>query len=91
MERAERPQTWRCAYYAAARRRRGAGAAVRVVLNAKAGQTVAEFFVGLSALHADSFYSDQWIFNRRQTCNTQRAVARRRRVSADAVTPGTSR
>ena len=66
LERADSPPTWRGAFY------RGLLAAgvlallSGLVLNAKAGQTVAYFFVGLIAYTPISFYSDTWIFNRRQ-------------------------
>src|ERR1035441_7391057 len=72
LERADRPPTWRGAFY------RGLLAAgvlallSGLVLNAKAGQTVAYFFVRLIAYTPISFYSDQWIFNRRQRNKAKR-------------------
>jgi hypothetical protein len=72
LERADRPPTWRGAFY------RGLLAAgvlallSGLVLNASAGQTVAYFFVGLLAYTPISFYSDQWIFNRRQRNKAKR-------------------
>jgi hypothetical protein len=62
----DRPPTWRNAFYKAL-----AAAAVLallsgLVLKANAGQTVAYFAVGLIAYTPISFYSDRWIFNRRQ-------------------------
>ena len=64
--RADLPPTWRGAFF------RGLLAAAvlallsGLILNASAGQTVAYFFVGLIAYTPISFYSDQWIYNRRQ-------------------------
>jgi hypothetical protein len=72
LERADRPPTWRGAFY------RGLLAAgvlallSGLVLSASAGQTVAYFFVGLIAYTPISFYSDQWIFNRRQRNKAKR-------------------
>ncbi len=37
-----------------------------LILNASPGQTVAYFFIGLIAYTPISYYSDQWIYNRRQ-------------------------
>jgi hypothetical protein len=71
--RADQPPTWRGAFY------RGLLAAgvlallSGLILNAKAGQTVAYFFVGLIFYTPISFYSDQWIFNRRQRNKAKRA------------------
>jgi hypothetical protein len=70
--RADQPPTWRGAFY------RGLLAAgvlallSGLILNAKAGQTVAYFFVGLIFYTPISFYSDQWIFNRRQRNKAKR-------------------
>jgi hypothetical protein len=64
--RADQPPTWKGAFV------RGLLAAAvlallsGLILNAKAGQTVAYFFIGLIAYTPISFYSDTWIFNRRQ-------------------------
>jgi hypothetical protein len=72
LARADRPPTWRGAFY------RGLLAAgvlallSGLVLKATAGQTVAYFFVGLIAYTPISFYTDQWIFNRRQRKKTER-------------------
>jgi len=71
--RADRPPTWRGAFY------RGLLAAgvlallSGLILNAKAGQTVAYFCVGLLFYTPISYYSDQWIFNRRQRNKAKRA------------------
>jgi hypothetical protein len=70
--RADQPPTWRGAFV------RGLLAAAvlallsGLVLNAKAGQTVAYFVVGLIAYTPISFYSDQWIYNRRQRNKAKR-------------------
>ena len=72
LERADRPPTWRGAFY------RGLLAAgvlallSGLVLNASAGQTVAYFFVGLIFYTPISFYTDQWIFKRRQRNKAKR-------------------
>jgi hypothetical protein len=71
--RADRPPTWRGAFY------RGLLAAgvlallSGLILNATAGQTVAYFCVGLLFYTPISYYSDQWIFNRRQRNKAKRA------------------
>lgn len=71
--RADRPPTWRGAFY------RGLLAAgvlallSGLILNAAAGQTVAYFCIGLLFYTPISFYSDQWIFNRRQRNKAKRA------------------
>jgi hypothetical protein len=70
--RADMPPTWRGAFF------RGLLAAgvlallSGLILNASPGQTVAYFFVGLLAYTPISFYSDQWIFNRRQRNKAKR-------------------
>jgi hypothetical protein len=70
--RADMPPTWRGAFF------RGLLAAgvlallSGLILNASAGQTVAYFFVGLIAYTPISYYSDQWIFNRRQRNKAKR-------------------
>jgi hypothetical protein len=62
----DRPPTWRGAFY------RGLLAAgvlallSGLILKAGAGGTVAYFAVGLIAYTPISFYSDSWIYNRRQ-------------------------
>jgi hypothetical protein len=72
VERADRLPTWRGAFF------RGLLAAgvlallSGLVLNAKPGQTVAYFFVGLIAYTPISFYSDHCIFNRRQRNKAKR-------------------
>ena len=72
LARADRPPTWRGAFY------RGLLAAgvlallSGLVLNATAGQTVAYFVIGLIASTPISFYSDQWIFKRRQRNKVKR-------------------
>jgi hypothetical protein len=70
--RADMPPTWKGAFF------RGLLAAgvlallSGLILNASPGQTVAYFFVGLLAYTPISFYSDQWIFNRRQRSKAKR-------------------
>jgi hypothetical protein len=70
--RADMPPTWKGAFF------RGLLAAgvlallSGLILNASPGQTVAYFFVGLLAYTPISFYSDQWIFNRRQRNKAKR-------------------
>ena len=70
--RADLPPTWRGAFL------RGLLAAgvlallSGLILNASPGQTVAYFFIGLLAYTPISFYSDQWIFNRRQRNKAKR-------------------
>jgi hypothetical protein len=70
--RADQPPTWKGAFV------RGLLAAAvlallsGLILNAKAGQTVAYFFIGLIAYTPISFYSDTWIFNRRQRNKAKR-------------------
>ncbi|MHB8235832.1 MAG: hypothetical protein ACYDHT_14370 [Solirubrobacteraceae bacterium] len=70
--RADMPPTWKGAFF------RGLLAAgvlallSGLVLNASPGQTVAYFFIGLLAYTPISFYSDQWIFNRRQRNKAKR-------------------
>jgi hypothetical protein len=66
LARTDRPPTWRGAFY---RGLLAAGVLALIsglVLNASAGQTVAYFIVGLIAYTPISFYSDQWLFKRRQ-------------------------
>jgi hypothetical protein len=64
--RADAPPTWKGAFV------RGLLAAAvlallsGLILNAKPGQTVAYFFIGMIAYTPISFYSDTWIYNRRQ-------------------------
>jgi hypothetical protein len=64
--RADLPPNWRGAFF------RGLLAAgvlallSGLILNASPGQTVAYFFIGLIAYTPISYYSDQWIYNRRQ-------------------------
>jgi hypothetical protein len=43
-----------------------------LILNAKAGQTVAYFVIGLIAYTPISYYSDTWIYNRRQRNKAKR-------------------
>ena len=63
---ADQPPTWKGAFV------RGLLAAAvlallsGLILNAKPGQTVAYFFIGMIAYTPISFYSDTWIYNRRQ-------------------------
>jgi hypothetical protein len=70
--RADMPPTWKGAFF------RGLLAAgvlallSGLILNASPGQTVAYFFIGLLAYTPISFYSDQWIFNRRQRNKAKR-------------------
>ncbi len=72
LARADMPPTWKGAFF------RGLLAAgvlallSGLILNASPGQTVAYFFVGLLAYTPISFYSDQWIFNRRQRNKAKR-------------------
>jgi hypothetical protein len=72
VSRADMPPTWKGAFF------RGLLAAgvlallSGLILNASPGQTVAYFFVGLLAYTPISFYSDQWIFNRRQRSKAKR-------------------
>ena len=70
--RADMPPTWKGAFF------RGLLAAgvlallSGLILNASPPQTVAYFCIGLLAYTPISFYSDQWIFNRRQRNKAKR-------------------
>ena len=66
LDKANRPPTWR----GAALRALIAAAALvllsGLVLKASAGQSVAYFFVGLIAYTPISYYTDSWLYKRRQ-------------------------
>lgn len=65
-DRMNRPPTWRGAFLRALV---AAGALVLIsglILKASAGQSVAYFFVGLLAYTPISYYSDSWLYKRRQ-------------------------
>ncbi len=69
---ADQPPTWKGAFV------RGLLAAAvlallsGLILNAKPGQTVAYFLIGMIAYTPISFYSDTWIYNRRQRNKAKR-------------------
>jgi hypothetical protein len=66
LEKGNRPPTWRGA---ALRALIAAAALVLIsglILKASAGQSVAYFFVGLIAYTPISYYSDSWLYKRRQ-------------------------
>jgi hypothetical protein len=66
LDKANRPPTWRGAFLRALV---AAGALVLIsglILKASAGQSVAYFFVGLLAYTPISYYSDSWLYKRRQ-------------------------
>ncbi|HUA75808.1 MAG TPA: hypothetical protein VL988_13720 [Solirubrobacteraceae bacterium] len=70
LDKANRPPTWRGAFLRALV---AAGALVLIsglILKASAGQSVAYFFVGLLAYTPISYYSDSWLYKRRQRKGT---------------------
>lgn len=70
--RADQPPTWKGAFI------RGLLAAAvlallsGLILSAKPGQTVAYFLIGMIAYTPISYYSDTWIYNRRQRNKAKR-------------------
>ena len=66
LDRANRPPTWRGAALRALVAATALVLLSGLVLKASAGQSVAYFFVGLIAYTPISYYSDSWLYKRRQ-------------------------
>jgi hypothetical protein len=66
VDRANRPPTWRGAFLRALVAATALVLLSGLVLKASAGQSVAYFFVGLIAYTPISYYSDSWLYKRRQ-------------------------
>ena len=72
LDRRDRPPTWRGAFW------RGLAAAMVLVLlaglllHASPGQSVAYFVFALLAYTPMSYYTDQWVYRRRQRSKTKR-------------------
>jgi hypothetical protein len=66
LDRSNRPPTWRGAFLRALIAAAALVLLSGLVLKASAGQSVAYFFVGLIAYTPISYYSDSWLYKRRQ-------------------------
>jgi hypothetical protein len=66
LDRSNRPPTWRGAFVRALVAAAALVLLSGLVLKAGAGQSVAYFFVGLIAYTPISYYSDSWLYKRRQ-------------------------
>jgi hypothetical protein len=66
LDRTNRPPTWRGAFVRALVAATALVLLSGLVLKASAGQSVAYFFVGLIAYTPISYYSDSWLYKRRQ-------------------------
>lgn len=65
-DRLNRPPTWRGAFVRALVAAAALVLISGLILKASAGQSVAYFFVGLIAYTPISYYSDSWLYRRRQ-------------------------
>jgi hypothetical protein len=66
LDRTNRPPTWRGAFIRALVAATALVLLAGLILKASAGQAVAYFFVGLIAYTPISYYSDSWLYKRRQ-------------------------
>jgi hypothetical protein len=66
LDKANRPPTWRGAFVRALVAAAALVLISGLILKASAGQSVAYFFVGLLAYTPISYYSDSWLYKRRQ-------------------------
>lgn len=66
LDRTNRPPTWRGAFIRALVAATALVLLAGLLLKASAGQSVAYFFVGLIAYTPISYYSDDWLYKRRQ-------------------------
>jgi hypothetical protein len=66
LDRTNRPPTWRGAFVRALVAATALVLLSGLILKASAGQSVAYFFVGLIAYTPISYYSDSWLYKRRQ-------------------------
>jgi hypothetical protein len=66
LDKANRPPTWRGAFLRALIAAAALVLLSGLILKASAGQSVAYFFVGLIAYTPISYYSDSWLYKRRQ-------------------------
>ncbi|MFI4989344.1 MAG: hypothetical protein ACHQHO_00315 [Solirubrobacterales bacterium] len=66
LDRTNRPPTWRGAFLRALIAAAALVLLSGLILKASAGQSVAYFFVGLIAYTPISYYSDSWLYKRRQ-------------------------
>jgi hypothetical protein len=66
LDRGNRPPTWRGAFVRALVAATALVLLSGLILKASAGQSVAYFFVGLIAYTPISYYSDSWLYKRRQ-------------------------
>lgn len=66
LDRSNRPPTWRGAFLRALIAAAALVLLSGLILKASAGQSVAYFFVGLIAYTPISYYSDSWLYKRRQ-------------------------
>ncbi|HEY1450874.1 MAG TPA: hypothetical protein VGF47_07965 [Solirubrobacteraceae bacterium] len=66
LDKANRPPTWRGAFLRALVAATALVLLSGLILKASAGQSVIYFFVGLIAYTPISFYSDSWLYKRRQ-------------------------
>ena len=66
LDRINRPPTWRGAFIRALVAATALVLLSGLILKASAGQSVAYFFVGLIAYTPISYYSDSWLYKRRQ-------------------------
>jgi Flp pilus assembly protein TadB len=66
LDKANRPPTWRGAFLRALVAATALVLLSGLILKASAGQSIVYFFVGLIAYTPISFYSDSWLYKRRQ-------------------------
>jgi len=66
LDRTNRPPSWRGAFVRALVAATALVLLAGLLLKASAGQSVAYFFVGLIAYTPISYYSDSWLYKRRQ-------------------------
>lgn len=71
VDRMNRPPTWRGAFVRALVAAAALVLISGLILKAGAGQSVAYFFVGLLAYTPISYYSDSWLYKRRQAKQAQ--------------------
>jgi hypothetical protein len=73
LDKYDRPPTWRGAFWRALVASMVLVLLAGIVMNATPGQTVAYFAVALLAYTPISYYTDQWLFRRRQRNKAKRA------------------
>jgi hypothetical protein len=72
LDKADQPPTWKGAGLRALIAAMALVLLSGLILKASAGQSVAYFFVGLIAYTPISYYSDSWLYNRRQRNKAKR-------------------